>query len=348
MTALSSHNTAGPRMPLKTAAVILILVMLLAVVPTAAMAAGPPEGAGSGPGQGGPPDRDVDVDMEPKRARIRSTVSGSDGGSGGGDALDYEIQAGNMLTVQMQYRNQAEAEQANVQMKVTFRQMIEYEDVDGDGQLGPGDEMVSTYDLETAQWADLEHADEAGEDGKKVHTITARTSDGVFAMVTYTSETRTQTPSGEVSPNLMKIDLVVEDFPWTRTTTRLALNANVQTEGPVTHIADPAQREYMGENEAGIETDENGDTGFYTWVRSADVDGAASQVRTRVTNDGEGTAITFNYAQGDSIIHDPKLGVPLVDEGLFDVMERLLPYMAVIGLSVIVIGGAVYWRRRTD
>lgn len=344
------HEKAGPRMPLKSAALILILIMLLAVVPTTAMAAGPPDGAGAGngPGQGGPPDRDVDVEMEPKRARIHSTVSGSDGGSGGGDALDYEIKATNMLTVQMQYRNQAEAELANVQMTVTFRQMFEYEDMDGDGQLGPGDEIVSTYDLEKAKWDNLEHADESAEDGKMVHTITARTSDGVFAMVSKTTETRTQTQSGEISPNLMKIDLVVEDFPWTRTTTRLALRAAVQTEGPVTHISDPAQREYMGENEAGIETVEDGDTGFYTWVRSADVDGAADQVRSRVTNDVEGTAITFNYAQGDSIIHDPKLGVPMVDEGLFDVMERLLPYLAVIGLGVVVIGSAVYYRRRTD
>jgi hypothetical protein len=334
-------------MPLKTAALILILIMLLAVVPTTAMAAGPPDGAGAGngPGQGGQPDRDVDVDMEPKRALIRSTVSGSDGG---GDALNYEIQATNKLTVQMQYRNQAETQQANVQMTVTFRQMLEYEDVDGDGQLGPGDEIVSTYDLEKAKWDDLEYADEPADGGKMLHTITARTQDGVFAMVSKTTETRTQTQIGEVSPNLMKIDLVVEDFPWTRTTTRMALHATVQTEGPVTHIADPAHREYMGENEAGIETVEDGDTGFYTWLRSANVDGEANQVRARVTNDAEGTAITFNYAQGDSIVHDPKLGVPIVDEGLFDVMERLFPYLAAIGLGAVVIGAAVYWRKRKD
>lgn len=345
MPALSTHKNAGPRMPLKTAALILIFVMLLAVVPTTAMAAGPPDGAGAGngPGQGGPPDRDVDVDMEPKRAHIHSTVSGS-----GGDALDYEIKATNMLTVQMQYRNQAEAQQANVQMTVAFRKMVEYEDVDGDGQLGPGDEIVSTYDLENAKWDDLELADEPAGGGKMMHTITVRTQDGAFAMVSKTTETRTQTQSGEVSPNLMKIDLLVEDFPWTRATTRLALHSTVQTGGPITHIADPAQREYMGENEAGIETDEDGDIGFFTWLRSAEVDGAANQVHARVTNDAEGTGIAFNYAQGDSIVHDPKLGVPMVDEGLFDVMERLMPYLAAIGLGAVVIGAAVYWRKRKD
>jgi hypothetical protein len=290
----------------------------------------------------------LDVDVEPKRARIRSTVSGSDGGSGGGDALDYEIQAGNRLTVEMQYRNQAEASQANVQMTVTFRQMIEYEDVDGDGQFGPGDEVVSTYDLEETSWSELAHGEEAGEDGKKVHTITARTSDGVFAMLSHTTETRTMTQHGEISPNLMKIDLVVEDFPWTRTTTRLALQASVATEGTVTHIADPASREYMGENETGIETQEDGDTGFYTWVRSADVDGVSSQVRSRVTNDGEGTSLQFDYQQGDAIIHDPKLGVPLVDEGLFDVMERLVPYIAALGIGAAIAGASVYVRRRSD
>ncbi len=336
----------GPRTPTLAAALLLTSIVLLALVPASAVAAGPGSG-GNGPGPGGP-DRDLDVDMEPKRVRIRSTVSGSDGGQSGGDALDYEIQAENRLTLQMQYRNEAEASQANVQMTIAFRQMVEYEDSDGDGSFGPGDEVVSTYDLEEASWDDLAHGEEAGEDGKKVHTVTARTSDGVFAMVSHTTETRTMSEHGEITPNLMKIDLVVEDFPWTRTTTRLALRATVETEGPVTHIADPAQRQYMGENEAGIETQEDGDTGFYTWVRSAEVDGTTSQVRSRVTNDGDGTALQFDYQQGESIIHDPKLGVPLVDEGLFDVMERLLPYMAALGIGAVIAGAAVYVRRRSD
>ncbi len=336
---------SGPSAPIKTAALVLIAIMLLAIMPATAMAAGPPEGAGSGNGQGGPPDRDVDVDVGPKQARIRSSVQGSDGG---GDELDYEIQSQNRLSIEMQYRDQAGSEQANVQMTVTFRQMLEYEDNDGDGHLGPGDEIVSTYDLEKAQWDNLEHTDESAEDGKKIHTITARTSDGVFAMVSHTTETQTQTQWGELSPNQMKIDLIVEDYPWTRTTTRLALRATVENQGTITHISDPAQRQYMGENEAGIESNDNGNVGFYTWVRSADVDGTSSQVKARVSNDGEGTSLQFNYAQGDSIIHDPKLGVPMLDEGLFDVMERLMPYLAALGAGAIVIGAAVHWRKRTD
>ena len=45
---------------------------------------------------------------------------------------------------------------------------------------------------------------------------------------------------------------------------------------------------------------------------------------------------------------DPKLGVPVVDEGLFDVMERLVPYLAAIGIGVAVVGVAVHARRRAD
>jgi hypothetical protein len=146
----------------------------------------------------------------------------------------------------------------------------------------------------------------------------------------------------------MKIDLVVEDFPWTRTTTRLALQASIETGGPVTHVTDPAQRGYMGENEAGVETCSAEQSGFYTWVRSAEVDGVDQQVRARVSADSEGTELTFNYAQGESIVHDPKLGIPVVDEGLFDVMERLVPYLAALGIGVVVVGAAVFVRRRSD
>ena len=38
----------------------------------------------------------------------------------------------------------------------------------------------------------------------------------------------------------------------------------------------------------------------------------------------------------------------MVDAGLFDVMERLMPYLAAIGLGAVVIGAAVYWRKRKD
>ena len=342
---------SGPHMPTMTAVIMLVIIIILALVPATAMAAGgPPEDSGAGnggngQGQGGPPDRDVDVEVEPKRARIKSSVQGSDGE--GGDELGYVILAQNMLSVEMQYRNETGSEQANIQMTIRFHQMLEYGDNDGDGYFGPGDEVVSTYDLEKAQWDDLEHRDEASPEGKKVHTITARTKDGVFAMVSHTTETQTQTQSGELSPNMMKIDLIVDDFPWTRTTTRLALQANVETQGTVTHIDDPAKRQYMLENEAGIESDDNGDIGFYTWVHSADVDGTSEQIKARVSHDAESTALEFNYVQGDSIIHDPKLGVPMLDEGLFDVMERLMPYLAAIGAGAIVIGATVYWRKRT-
>jgi hypothetical protein len=333
-------------MPTKTAVLLLTTILILALVPTAAMAAGgPPDGAGSGNGNGqkGQGDRNVEVEMEPQRARIHSTAPDGDGS----DALGYQIEAQNHLEVEMQYKSSVDSEKVNVQMTVRYRQIIEYEDEDGNGQLDPVDEVVSTYDLET-QYEELEHVDEEDSNGKMFHMITARTRDGVFAMVTYTSETQAQTPSGEVSPNLMKIDLVIEGFPYIRTTTRLALQATVETQGPITLLSDVTDRPYLGENEGGIEAEDGDNTGFYTWVRSAEVNGNTQQVKAQVSNDGDGTNLYFNYAHGDSIIHDPKLGVTMLDEGLFDVMERLLPYLAALGAGAIVIGAAVHWRKRQD
>jgi hypothetical protein len=278
--------------------------------------------------------------MEPKRARIMSTVQGD------GDELGYQIEAQNRLAIEMQYRNQAETTEANLQMTVAFRDIVEYEDTDGNGQLGPMDEVVSTYDLEGAIYDDLEHVDEEVQDGKMVHIITARTRDGVFAMVTKTTETQTQ--SGQVSPNLMKIDLVIEGFPYTRTTTRLALSAMVETGGPITLLGQGGERPFLGENEGGIETEEGDATGFYTWVRSAEVDGSTEQVNAQVSNDGESTQLAFNYAQGGSIVHDPKLGVPMEEASVFDVMERLLPYLAAIAMGAVVVVLAVHARKRKD
>lgn len=346
MQTLPAKKPKGPRTRVVSAALLIVAIMLLAIVPTGVMAIGGPSGdqgaGGSAGGNGyGGPDRDVEVDMEPHRARIRSTVQDGDGD------LDYDIQAANRLSIQMQYMAQGDGQQADVQMTLAFKQMLEYEDANGNGELDPTDEVLSTYDLENATFDDLVHTDATASDGRMMHTITARTSDGVFAMVSRTTETRTQTQSGDLSPNLMKIDIEVQDYQWTRTTSRLALRLTVETQGPVTHVTDPAQREYMEEGEAGLEVADGEQTGFTTWVRTCQVDGASKQVRAQLYEDAEGTSLYFNYEQGDAIVHDPKLGVTIPALELFDLMDRLLPYLAAMGAGAAVIGAAVLWRKRT-
>ena len=82
------------------------------------------------------------------------------------------------------------------------------------------------------------------------------------------------------------------------------------------------------------------------------MDGATSNVRTRVSVEQEGTYICYSYQRGDSINHDPKLGLPLgealVPGDAFDLLEHLLPFVGAIVIGAVIIGVAVGARRRRN
>ncbi len=349
-------RTRGPRTGApRTATVLLIAtLMLLSLVSGTALAAGGPPGGGGpgddgvGPGGPGPGPRVMDVDVEPHRAQVRAQVrNGQDG-----DEIGYDLEAQNQLQVKLRYGSKGDSTQNNLRMTVTFQQVIEFDDSDGDGELGPGDEVVSTYDLEGAEFGRLQHQTRKTLDGKDEEVITGATSDGVFAVVCHFVETQARIQSGEIAPNWMKLDILIEDYPYQRTTTRLALRTQLEAQGPVSVIHDPEQRSYMGDGEGALECNQEGVVSFYSWMRQASVVGADSPVRARVSAEEGGTYLYLSYQRGDSINHDPKLGLPIftgsIDDGTFDLMASLLPYIAAIAVGAVAIGAAVTARRRRN
>jgi hypothetical protein len=335
-------------------ALTLSIVMLVSLLSGTVLAAGgPPDGTGSGddgmgPGGPGPGPRHMNVDVEPYRAQVRTTLkNGQDG-----DEIGYDIETQNQLRIQLRFQSEGGDTQKAVRMTVAFQRIVEYEDDDGDGELGAGDEVVSTYDLEGAEYGQLQYQTRETLDGKDEEVITASTSDGVFTMVSHFVQTQARIRSGELAPNWVKMDFIIEDYPYQRTTTRLALRTQLQTECPVTVVRDPLQREYMGDGEGAVECDQEGVASFYSWKRSAEVDGADAPVRARVSAEEGGTHLYFSYERGDSINHDPKLGLPIVDgaigDGTFDLLASLIPYIGAIAIGAVVIGASVAARKRRN
>ena len=333
---------------------LLTAVMLVSLVSGTALAAGgPPDGAGpgddgAGPNGPGPGPRNVDVDVEPHRAQVRAQLrDGQDT-----DEIGYDLEAQDQLRIQMRFRAEGEGTQERLQMTLTFQRIVEYEDVDGDGELGAGDDVVSTYDLEGAGYAQLQLQTRQTLDGKDEEVITASTSDGVFSLVSHFVQTQARIQSGELAPNWVKMDFIIDNFPYQRTTTRLALQTQLQTEGPLTFVQDPLQREYIGDGEGAVECNQDGVASFYSWKRSAEVDGVDAPVRARVSSEEGGTYLQFCYERGDSINHDPKLGLPVVDgtigDGTFDLMASLIPYIGAVAIGAVVIGTSVAARKRRN
>jgi hypothetical protein len=354
-----THKRPARRMRGDGVALALLMAALVAVsaLPGLAVAAG---GAGDDGGSGGPDDgkigpgdgpltpgdRKVDVDAGPKQVVVTSKLqSGS-----GEDEFGFRFEATNQIRIELQYMNNGEGAQANIQMAVAFKQIIEFDDADGDGILGPEDEVVSTYDLEGAQYADFEYQTRTTLDGKTEDVITGSTADGVFKVVSHMAGTQTRVRSGELSPSWAKIDLVIEDFPYVREQTRLALKTQVETQAQVSVRKNATTAAYLGPDESGVEARTGDMVGYYAWLRTAEIDGAQRQVRS-VTEQNGGTNVYLCYEHGQNITHDPRLGLPVgssVTDGGFDLMAKALPYVLALGVGAVVVGAAVGWRRKKN
>jgi hypothetical protein len=338
----------------RTIAILATLALVLCLFTSAALATagGPGSEDGTGPGDddlGSHGGRTVDVELGQQRIEVTSTLRAGDKAN----EIGYAFEAQNRLRIEMQYEGETPGEPAPLRLAVTFSHLIEFEDEDADGIYDPGEEVVSEQDLEGTGIGPLQYQMRTTLDGETEHVITGGTSNGMFRVITHLSARTASTSSGEVSPSWAKIDLEIEGYPYVRTTTRLALMTRVETRNQFSIHQDAAgMSKYLGPGEGGIVTQNQGANAFYSWVRTACVDGLERPVGASAVLGDDGTKLYFAYARGDSITHDPKLGLPLDDtlidddDGSFDFMTKVVPYSVAMAGGIAVVGLAIGLRRR--
>jgi len=343
----------------RLAAILIAAIVVGSMLATTSLAAGGSSGdggSGSGGGSGGdgsgqgpviPGDRKVDVDAGPRYVSVNSTLkSGS-----GGDTLGFRFVVQNQLRIELQYSNDGAGSQATIRLAIAFHRIIEFEDEDGDGTLSPTDEVVSTYNLEGADYADIQYQTRTTLDGKEEQAITVRTRDRVFGVVTHLSGTDASIGSGKLSPSWAKMDLMIKDYPYQRTTTRLALQTRLETQAQIAVLYNASGRAYLGSDEGGVEARTGDVLAYYSWLKHAAMDGQEAPVGATSSADGGVPSLYLCYGHADNITHDPKLGLPLgtetVDDG-FDPMSRLVPFAVALVVGAVLAAIAVSWRRRRN
>ena len=159
-------------------------------------------------------------------------------------------------------------------------------------------------------------------DGKTITIIETHTPNNLFTIIIYLVSERTSFLNSIITPKEIKIDFSIIDYPFVNQTSQLALITQVETPFTIT----PEQNTY--DEEQGTATQESGlnissanHSGFFTWANDAIVDNTTypvnvtvlSQTEQTFTGDNQETytqtQVIFSYPRGESIIHDPKIGV---------------------------------------
>jgi len=219
------------------------------------------------------------------------------------DEFKTEIEEIEGLRIKYEYNSEAGSEESEVELVIQFIQLIEYTDIDNDGL-----DIIATYPLEgfTYEINDLE----SSTDSEILHEIIATSANGVFVVRILAPEGFTVLDGIQIEPTTLKIDIEIHEFQYAEETSHLALETQVETS------ASDIDRLMEGEELVGVSTTIGGYSAEFTWVSTVMVDEKEYPVGVEIFEEESSEEslelkLFLLYPQGESIVHDPKLGTPL-------------------------------------
>lgn len=275
-----------------------------------------------------------------------------------------------------------ETEQA---LEAQLHQLVEYTDENDNGKYDDGEPVASSWLLSegseeqteepangTVSWQPLNVSETESDEGEPGHhiqgralfvsedpieTVTAALGQGenrTFGIDLWVYSNVTQHEGQLLTPSEVKADLMVENYPYVKEGTDLALLLDTE-----------AEQEIEAEDEEGVGSgvdlgDLEADLRF-TWADEATVDGETQPVGTTLFESENETeqeddevsqeterSFALSYPRGDKIVHDPRVGAQLSAQsaGGLDGVTDNVPSVGLIGLLAVAGAIAVALGRR--
>ncbi len=242
-------------------------------------------------------------------------------------------------------------------------QLIEYVDVNANGYYDSNDVVVSTVEFSNVTFSNITYSNITTSKGNIVTIIETHTLDDLFTITIYIADTNTSYLNTIITPQEIKFDFNIHRYPYVNQSSQLALRTCVDT--PFSVIAQQntyteQQRVSTQENRLNISSANY--FGFFSWVRDAIVDTVQKPVNVSVVSQTQQTfsqdnqssftqaEVIFSYPRGESILHDPKIGVISL---LGPILPAVLPmeylsavYLIACLVSAVVFYGVIYFRKK--
>lgn len=255
-------------------------------------------------------EREVETEVGDKEVKIESTLSKEGAPKEIENKFELEFDVDEKVEMELKYAEEVETEnierEIELEFKVKFDSIVEFVDNNGDGLYDEGEE-ISVYELDGAEFMLIDYVTNTI-DNLTMHTISTQTTDGVFKATLHVAG-RAMSVGGElVKPNEVKIDIEITNFPYQENDSKLALKTELES----TMETEEEKREIEGTNEEEVQVTSGNYGGFFSWKKTALVDGVSREVKsTAVSEDPEEGEKEFYliYEHGDKIVHDPKIGV---------------------------------------
>ncbi len=288
-------------------------------------------------------ERDIDTEIEPDRITIESILRSTTGKN----KLKFEIRnESNGLSIGVEftpnYNSATNTSQIELEFEVTFREIVEYIDIDADGIFTESiDEEVSITPLD--EFKDPIYTIHDITLDTKMHYFIFTTTDDVFTAHIYFVEEFEIINDTLITPSETKIDIEINNYNYLNDTSQLALYTKLESEVEYEMEEDTEDEESgYSEDESSVITTMNSFTGFFSWKENATVDGVVKDVLVSQIEDDDiepnEQKIYLNYPRGTLIYHDPKIGIGLPSASQIPGY----PVLIVVLVSVLGIAGIIY------
>lgn len=261
----------------------------------------------------------------------------------------------------------ATANQPHFQLLI--EKIIEYQDLNTNGRYDKNDLTVSSVSLSDLDFTDISYSNTTTPEGSVMYTIETHSSDKLFALIIYVVSNETSLNNNFLTPQEIKFDFIISEYPFTNQTTQLALVTRMTTRHQYMiqeKTSNGNQVSPVNERELNVSSQDH--SGFYSWVKMVNVDNDTYPVNVTIfsetainsTSDEEPvsqTEIIFSYPQGEKIVHDPKIGVnllgivlpPIFPDGelsLSELLTMISLYLGGCGVAAILFIGVVSIRKK--
>jgi len=206
--------------------------------------------------------------------------------------------------------------------------------------------------------------------------IVIRDNNNVFGLRCVVSSDYVTIGNGYLSPASMKVDILIDDYPYRGRDTQLALLMEMGSQITYAGNIDIRQMDTSWDQSVGLAQDESelrfstgNFSGFFSWVKYANADGARVDVKSKMLRSVYGSywdeqgahsenhrGVLFTYPRAASIQHDPKIGfieiedlnvytdIPVIQKVGEQLRGDALLYAAASAIVVLFV--AATWKRR--
>lgn len=277
------------------------------------------------------------------------------------DAVKIEFDASE-AKIKVKHESESDGNETEQKLEARFRTLIEFVDANANGAYDRNETIASTWALGddehddhdgangSVEWGDVSVADvtSGNATGKKLSGRASFGPNATFGLDFYVYGAFTLVGNESLEPTEAKIDILIQRYPYVRNDSALAVIVDLKAKEEI-------ESDREDEHEDGVSSEGSaGPLQFrmtFTWLENATVDGVDTPVRASVLKNHEESEssekvqkarIALAYARGESILHDPTVGVQYGTQSS-DARAVPAPALVAVGLAAAV---ATLLRRR--